>query len=203
MEAIPGAIRPPDVLRFVDTELPEIGSQDVLVRVHAAAPDHHNWHNVRGDPRGDPYAPAARPCRDGRLGSRRYTGRRVRTQLGPGDDPRRAPVERRGLGAVGEPHDDSPVCPAARTHDSDLAPLPVPGRPDQGEAEVCADDVGGQDRLPGGQIGRRDDGHRNLLGIEPTGRPPQVLVLPRGAAVVVRTRVRLCAQRLTDVDPLR
>ena len=28
---------PPDVLQFVDTDLPEIGPDDILVRVHAAA----------------------------------------------------------------------------------------------------------------------------------------------------------------------
>jgi NADPH:quinone reductase-like Zn-dependent oxidoreductase len=28
---------PPDVLRLVDTDVPEVGADDVLVRVHAAA----------------------------------------------------------------------------------------------------------------------------------------------------------------------
>src|SRR3954465_9869688 len=41
---------PPDVLQFVDTDLPEIGPEDVLVRVHAAALNPYDWHMVRGDP---------------------------------------------------------------------------------------------------------------------------------------------------------
>ena len=41
---------PPDVLRFVDTERPEPGPDDVLVRVHAAAVNPADWHILRGDP---------------------------------------------------------------------------------------------------------------------------------------------------------
>lgn len=41
---------PPDVLRLVDTELPEIGADHVLVRVHAAALNPYDWHMLRGDP---------------------------------------------------------------------------------------------------------------------------------------------------------
>ncbi|MGY1781970.1 NAD(P)-dependent alcohol dehydrogenase [Geodermatophilus sp. SYSU D01036] len=41
---------PPDVLRFVDTDLPRIGPDDVLVRVRAAAVNPYDWHMVRGDP---------------------------------------------------------------------------------------------------------------------------------------------------------
>ncbi|SNS14587.1 NADPH:quinone reductase [Geodermatophilus saharensis] len=41
---------PPDVLQFVDTDLPRIGPDDVLVRVHAAAVNPYDWHMVRGDP---------------------------------------------------------------------------------------------------------------------------------------------------------
>ncbi len=41
---------PPDVLQFVDTDQPEIGPDDVLVRVHAAALNPYDWHMVRGDP---------------------------------------------------------------------------------------------------------------------------------------------------------
>ncbi|WP_322780901.1 NAD(P)-dependent alcohol dehydrogenase [Frankia sp. Cas4] len=41
---------PPDVLRLVDTDLPEIGADDVLVRVHAAALNPYDWHMLRGDP---------------------------------------------------------------------------------------------------------------------------------------------------------
>ena len=40
----------PDVLQFVDTDQPEIGPDDVLVRVHAAALNPYDWHMVRGDP---------------------------------------------------------------------------------------------------------------------------------------------------------
>jgi NADPH:quinone reductase-like Zn-dependent oxidoreductase len=41
---------PPDVLQFVDIDEPQIGPEDVLVRVHAAALNPHDWHVVRGDP---------------------------------------------------------------------------------------------------------------------------------------------------------
>ena len=41
---------PPDVLQFVDTDLPQIGPDDVLVRVQAAAVNPYDWHMVRGDP---------------------------------------------------------------------------------------------------------------------------------------------------------
>jgi NADPH:quinone reductase-like Zn-dependent oxidoreductase len=40
----------PEVLQFVDTDLPEIGPDDVLVRVHAAALNPYDWHVLRGDP---------------------------------------------------------------------------------------------------------------------------------------------------------
>jgi NADPH:quinone reductase-like Zn-dependent oxidoreductase len=41
---------PPDVLQFVDTDQPEVGADDVLVRVHAAALNPYDWHMLRGDP---------------------------------------------------------------------------------------------------------------------------------------------------------
>ncbi len=41
---------PPDVLRLVEAELPEVGAGDVLVRVHAAALNPYDWHIMRGDP---------------------------------------------------------------------------------------------------------------------------------------------------------
>lgn len=41
---------PPDVLRLADTDLPAIGPDDVLVRVHAAALNPYDWHMMRGDP---------------------------------------------------------------------------------------------------------------------------------------------------------
>ena len=41
---------PPDVLRLVDTDRPEGGPDDVLVRVHAAALNPYDWHVLRGDP---------------------------------------------------------------------------------------------------------------------------------------------------------
>jgi NADPH:quinone reductase-like Zn-dependent oxidoreductase len=41
---------PPDVLQLVDTDPPEIGADDVLVRVHAAALNPYDWHIMRGDP---------------------------------------------------------------------------------------------------------------------------------------------------------
>ncbi|MFE6286510.1 NAD(P)-dependent alcohol dehydrogenase [Streptomyces sp. NPDC057877] len=41
---------PPDVLRVTDTERPEIGPGEVLVRVHAAALNPYDWHLLRGDP---------------------------------------------------------------------------------------------------------------------------------------------------------
>jgi NADPH:quinone reductase-like Zn-dependent oxidoreductase len=41
---------PPDVLRLVDTDPPEAGAGEVLVRVHAAALNPYDWHIMRGDP---------------------------------------------------------------------------------------------------------------------------------------------------------
>ncbi len=41
---------PPDVLRLVDADPPEVGADDVLVRVHAAALNPADWHILRGDP---------------------------------------------------------------------------------------------------------------------------------------------------------
>ncbi|HEY6743048.1 MAG TPA: alcohol dehydrogenase catalytic domain-containing protein, partial [Lapillicoccus sp.] len=41
---------PPDVLRLVDADRPEVGADDVLVRVHAAALNPYDWHIMRGDP---------------------------------------------------------------------------------------------------------------------------------------------------------
>src|SRR4249919_2047251 len=41
---------PPDVLRLVDIDLPEVGADDVLVRVQAAALNPYDWHIMRGDP---------------------------------------------------------------------------------------------------------------------------------------------------------
>jgi NADPH:quinone reductase-like Zn-dependent oxidoreductase len=41
---------PPEVLKLMDTDLPEIGPGDVLVRVHAAALNPYDWHMLRGDP---------------------------------------------------------------------------------------------------------------------------------------------------------
>jgi NADPH:quinone reductase-like Zn-dependent oxidoreductase len=41
---------PPDVLQLVDTDPPELGADDVLVRVRAAALNPYDWHMVRGDP---------------------------------------------------------------------------------------------------------------------------------------------------------
>jgi NADPH:quinone reductase-like Zn-dependent oxidoreductase len=41
---------PPDVLQLADTDLPEVGADDVLVRVHAAALNPYDWHIMRGDP---------------------------------------------------------------------------------------------------------------------------------------------------------
>jgi NADPH:quinone reductase-like Zn-dependent oxidoreductase len=40
----------PDTLRLVDTDRPEVGADDVLVRVHAAALNPADWHILRGDP---------------------------------------------------------------------------------------------------------------------------------------------------------
>src|SRR3954451_6381116 len=40
----------PDVLQLLDTDRPEIGPDDVLVRVHAAALNPYDWHILRGDP---------------------------------------------------------------------------------------------------------------------------------------------------------
>jgi NADPH:quinone reductase-like Zn-dependent oxidoreductase len=40
----------PDVLQFMDVDEPDIGPDDVLVRVHAAALNPYDWHILRGDP---------------------------------------------------------------------------------------------------------------------------------------------------------
>jgi NADPH:quinone reductase-like Zn-dependent oxidoreductase len=40
---------PPDVIQLVDTDPPEVGAGEVLVRVHAAALNPYDWHIVRGD----------------------------------------------------------------------------------------------------------------------------------------------------------
>ena len=42
---------PPDTLQLVDANRPEIGSNDVLLKVQAAAVNPYDWHMVRGDPR--------------------------------------------------------------------------------------------------------------------------------------------------------
>jgi NADPH:quinone reductase-like Zn-dependent oxidoreductase len=41
---------PPDVLKLVDTDRPEVGADDVLVQVKAAALNPADWHILRGDP---------------------------------------------------------------------------------------------------------------------------------------------------------
>ena len=41
---------PPDILQLVDIDRPEVGADDVLVRVHAAALNPYDWHMLRGDP---------------------------------------------------------------------------------------------------------------------------------------------------------
>src|SRR5215211_6817289 len=41
---------PPGVLQLADTDVPQIGPGDVLVRVHAAALNPYDWHMMRGDP---------------------------------------------------------------------------------------------------------------------------------------------------------
>jgi NADPH:quinone reductase-like Zn-dependent oxidoreductase len=40
----------PDVLQFVDIDPPDMGADDVLVRVPAAALNPYDWHMLRGDP---------------------------------------------------------------------------------------------------------------------------------------------------------
>jgi len=40
----------PDTLRIVDIDAPEVGPDDVLVRIHAAALNPADWHILRGDP---------------------------------------------------------------------------------------------------------------------------------------------------------
>src|SRR5512132_3305240 len=41
---------PPDVLQLADIHPPEVGADDVLVRVHAAALNPADWHILRGAP---------------------------------------------------------------------------------------------------------------------------------------------------------
>jgi NADPH:quinone reductase-like Zn-dependent oxidoreductase len=40
----------PDVLRFEDTDMPDVGDDDVLVRVRAASVNPLDWHFMRGEP---------------------------------------------------------------------------------------------------------------------------------------------------------
>jgi len=40
---------PPDALQLVDVDLPEVGADDVLVRVQAAALNPADWHILRGN----------------------------------------------------------------------------------------------------------------------------------------------------------
>jgi NADPH:quinone reductase-like Zn-dependent oxidoreductase len=42
---------PPESLHLIDTEIPEIGIGEVLLKVHAAAVNPYDWHMLRGDPR--------------------------------------------------------------------------------------------------------------------------------------------------------
>lgn len=41
---------PPDVLRLADIDMPEVGADQVLVRVRAAGINPYDWHMMRGDP---------------------------------------------------------------------------------------------------------------------------------------------------------
>ncbi|MFF9775845.1 NAD(P)-dependent alcohol dehydrogenase [Streptomyces sp. NPDC013978] len=41
---------PPDILRLADIDRPEIGADEVLVRIRAAALNPYDWHMMRGDP---------------------------------------------------------------------------------------------------------------------------------------------------------
>jgi NADPH:quinone reductase-like Zn-dependent oxidoreductase len=41
---------PPDVLRLADIDRPDVGADDVLIRVRAAAINPADWHILRGDP---------------------------------------------------------------------------------------------------------------------------------------------------------
>jgi NADPH:quinone reductase-like Zn-dependent oxidoreductase len=47
---VQGRFGPPGVLKLADTDRPEVGAGDVLVRVHAAALNPADWHILRGDP---------------------------------------------------------------------------------------------------------------------------------------------------------
>ncbi|HEX2295570.1 MAG TPA: NAD(P)-dependent alcohol dehydrogenase, partial [Actinomycetota bacterium] len=41
---------PPETLRLSDVEVPAVGDDEVLVRVHAASPNPWDWHFMRGLP---------------------------------------------------------------------------------------------------------------------------------------------------------
>ena len=41
---------PPEALRFVAPDAPQVGPDDVLVRGHAAAVNPYDWPLLRGDP---------------------------------------------------------------------------------------------------------------------------------------------------------
>ena len=42
---------PPDSVRFTNIDRPEVGADDVLVRIHAASLNPADWHILRGDPK--------------------------------------------------------------------------------------------------------------------------------------------------------
>ena len=81
---------PPDVLRLVDIDPPEVGADDVLVRVHAAALNPYDWHIMRGDPliarlMGEVgLTEAEGPGGRGRRGRTGGGGRRERARAGAG-----------------------------------------------------------------------------------------------------------------------
>jgi NADPH:quinone reductase-like Zn-dependent oxidoreductase len=79
----------PEVLEYADVEVPTIGDEDVLVRVHAAAANPLDWHYLRGEPYLMRLMSGIGAPKDQRLGvdfagTVEAVGRNV-TRLAPGD----------------------------------------------------------------------------------------------------------------------
>ncbi len=152
---------PPDVLQLADADLPEVGADQVLVRVHAAALNPYDWHMMRGDPFIARLMGAVGLTRPKSPGGR---DRRGRTGGGGRRRRARAPARRRGDGLLPgllrrvRAHHRRPAGAQAREPDLRAGR----GRTDGGGDRPARHPDGGQGagRAAGaGQRGRRRRGH--------------------------------------------